>query len=83
MPLEKNHRHILSPSAYFDAIAHRGLYLFIFSFYLIIPFFIWLRFQMDFCVIRHTQNYQKKNNPQNILYDDIKVNILVKWLLSL
>ena len=68
-------------SAYIVAVGifwrHRDLYLFIFSFYLIIAFFIWLRFQMDFLRYSSYTNSSNKNNPQNILYDDINVNILM------
>ena len=60
-------RHILTPS--------RPIFIYIFFLSNYCFFFIWLRFQMGFLRYSSYTNLSNKNNPQNILYDDINVNI--------
>ena len=61
-------RHILAPSL--------PIFIYIFSLSFI-SFFIWLRVQMNFLRYSSYTNSSNENNPQNILYDDIKINILL------
>ena len=67
-------------SAYIVAVGifwrHHGLYLFIFFIIYIYCFFYLVKVQMIFCVIWSYTNLSNKNNPQNILYDNINVHIL-------
>ena len=76
-------------SAYIVAVGifwrHRGLCLFISSFYLFIAFLIWLRVQMDFfCVIRHTQIYQTKFSKHTLWWYKCQyISVMVTFTLSL
>ena len=67
-------------SAYIVAVGifwhHRGLYLFIIFFIYVLLFYL-VKVQMNFLRYSSYTNLSNKNNPQNILYEDVIVNILV------